>query len=263
MTRRDYVTRRDYDGWIAECAALATACRYPIQDAMINDSVGLILGTSQYAAFESGMWSREPYEIFAIFEAINEPAVQGLPQDALPWAEFGGLCDKIMIVHPGKFCSPHLHPRKTEYYEVVLGEMDLFYAPEIIDDPELGVSKDDLITAYPIQPGLAWPDDIVLPEGREKTYQHLTNYRRLKPGDPKFVMPRKHLHAFGCPKDARTPVVIRENSTYSHEPTEVGRETLLEIWQHIHDNTFLLEEINQGRLVNNIVEEQGRLEEVG
>lgn len=251
---RDYVTRRDYDAWISECAALAVACGYPLQDTMINDSTGLILGPSQYEAFENGMWSREPCEIFAIFEALNEPAIQGLPQAALHWAEFSGLCDKLMIVHPGKFCSPHLHPRKTEYYEVVLGDMDVFYAPEILEDPALGISKEDLVVSYPVQPGSAWPDNIVLPKGREHTYERLTQYRRLKPGDPKFVMPRKYLHAFGCPKDARTPVVIRENSTYSHEPTDVGRETLLEAWQHIHDNTFLLEEINKGRLRNNIAE---------
>lgn len=253
MSTRDYVTRREYDAWISECTALAVACGYPLQDEMINDNTGLILGPSQYAAFESGMWSRKPFEIFAIFEALNEPAVQGLPKDAMPFAEFGGLCDKLMIVHPGKFCSPHLHPRKTEYYEVVLGEMDVFYAPDIIDDPNLGIVKDDIILSHPVQEGLAWPDNILLPEGREHTYEHLTQYRCLKPGDPKFVMPRKYLHAFGCPKDARTPVVIRENSTYSHEPTDVGRERLLEAWQHIHDNIFLLEEINEGRLTNNIV----------
>lgn len=254
MPQRDYVTRREYGAWIAECAALAIACRYPIQDAMLNDSTGLILGPSQYEAFNNGMWSREPYEIFAIFESLNEPATEGLPRGALAWAEFGGLCDKLMIVHPGKFCSPHLHPRKTEYYEVVLGEMDLFYAPEIVEDPELGISKEGLVVTYPIQPGSAWPDSIVLPTGREHTYERLSSYRRLKPGDPKFVVPRKYLHAFGCPKDARSPVVIRENSTYSHEPTDAGRASLLEAWQHIHDNTFLLEEINWGRLANNIVE---------
>ena len=125
---RDYVTRREYDAWIAECAALAIACGYPIQDAMINDSTGLVLGTDQYEAFVNGMWSREPYEVFAIFEAMNEPAVDGLPRDAMAWAEYGGLCDKLMIVHPGKFCSAHFHWRKTEYYEVVLGEMDVFYS---------------------------------------------------------------------------------------------------------------------------------------
>ena len=42
---RDYVTRREYDDWINECAALAIACGYPVQDSMINDSTGLVLGT--------------------------------------------------------------------------------------------------------------------------------------------------------------------------------------------------------------------------
>ncbi len=125
---RTYVTRKEYDAWIAECAALAVACGYPVQESMINDNTGLILGESQNAAFENGMWSREPFELFAIFEAVNEPAVTGLPKGGLEYAEYGGLCDKLLIVHPGKFCSPHLHLRKTEYYEVVLGEMDLFYA---------------------------------------------------------------------------------------------------------------------------------------
>ena len=141
---RDYVTRREYDDWISECAALALACGYPVQDSMINDGTGIIFGDDQYEVFVNGMWSREPYETFAIFESMNEPAVDGLPRGAMEYAEFGGLCDKLMIVHPGKFCSAHFHWRKTEYYEVVLGEMDVFYAPEIIDFPELGVVGADV-----------------------------------------------------------------------------------------------------------------------
>ena len=149
------------------------------------------------------MWSREPFEVFAIFESMNEPAVDGLPTVAMEYADFGGLCDKLMIVHPGKFCSAHFHWRKTEYYEVVLGEMDVFYAPEIIDFPELGVVAADVIQRTPMPQGDAWPDDIVLPKGREQYWELLTSYRRLKKGDPKFLMPRKHLHGFGCP--ARCP----------------------------------------------------------
>ncbi len=114
------------------------------------------------------MWSREPYEVFAIFESINEPAVDGLPKDAMAWAEYGGLCDKLMIVHPGKFCSAHFHWRKTEYYEVVLGEMDVFYAHEVIDFPELGVVADETIQRTPMPKGDPWPDDIILPKGREE-----------------------------------------------------------------------------------------------
>ena len=147
-------------------AALAIACGYPVQDSMINDSTGLILGDDQYEAFVNGIWSREPYELFAIFESMNEPAVDGLPEAAMEYADFGGLCDKIMIVHPGKFCSAHFHWRKTEYYEVVLGEMNLFYAPEIIDFPDLGIVGADVIrqSRCPRDP---WPDDIVLPgDGR-------------------------------------------------------------------------------------------------
>jgi len=252
---RNYVTRREYDAWISECAALALACGYPVQDSMINDNTGLILGEDQYEAFTNGMWSREAYELFAIFEALNEPAIIGLANDALAWAEFGGLCDKLIIVHPGKFCSPHLHWRKTEYYEIVLGEMDLFYSPEIIDIPELGVSRADVISASVMEKGDPWPDDIVLPKGREESYRLLTAYKRLKPGDPKFVMHRKHLHAFGCPRNARTPVVIRENSTYSHEPTTTSKGHLFTAWQHIHDNAFLHPGVNEGRLANNIREE--------
>ena len=67
-------------------------------------------------------------------------------------------------------------------------------------------------------------------------------------------MPRKHLHGFGCPRDARTPLVIRENSGYSHEPTAVGKAGLLPEWQHIHDNHFLAEAANAGRLANDIRE---------
>ena len=82
----------------------------------------------------------------------------------------------------------------------------------------------------------------------------LTEYVCLRPGDPKFVMHRKHLHAFGCPADAKTPVVIREGSAYSHEPTATSKDTLLKAWQGIHDNGFLLEGLDEGRLKNNIVE---------
>lgn len=251
---RDHVTRREYDAWISECAALGVACGYPIQDSMINDNTGLILGTDQYEAFVNGMWSREPFEVFAIFESMNEPAVDGLPQDAMPWAEFGGLCDKLMIVHPGKFCAPHLHWRKTEYYEVVLGEMDVFYNPTILSMPELGISPSDVIQTRPMPKGDPWPEGIVLPKGREESYRLLTSYRRLRKGDPKFLMPRKHLHAFGCPPDARVPLVIRENSGYSHEPTATGKSHLLEAWQHIHDNAFLSPAASSGRLSNDIRE---------
>ena len=161
--------------------------------------------------------------MFAIFESMNEPAIDGLPRAAMEYAEFGGLCDKIMIVHPGKFCSAHFHWRKTEYYEVVLGEMDLFYSPEIIDFPDLGIIGADVIQRTPMPEGDPWPDDVVLAAGREEAWRQLTSYKRLRKGDPKFLMPRKHLHGFGCPADARTPLVVRENSGYSHEPTEVGK----------------------------------------
>ncbi len=254
MATRNYVTRREYDAWIAECAALAIACGYPVQDDMINDNTGLVFGEDQYEAFVNGMWSREPYEVFAIFQALNEPAVKGLPEGAMEWAEYGGLCDKLMIVHPGKFCSPHIHWRKTEFYEVVLGEMDLFYCAEIVEDERLGVTNQGFIES-PMPKGERWPERIVLPRGREHTYEKLTEYRCLRPGDPKFVMHRKHLHAFGCPRDARTPVVIREGSAYSHEPTATGKSALLERWRHIHDNGFLLEGLDEGRLKNNIREE--------
>lgn len=251
---RDYITRREYDAWISECAALALACKYPVQPDMINDNTGLVFGVDQYEAFVNGIWSREPYEVFAIFQALNEPAIHGLPKGGLEWAQYGGLCDKLMIVHPGKFCSPHLHWRKTEFYEVVLGEMELYYAPEILEDERLHVSKKDLILSPPMPRGEKRPKTVVLPRGREHTYNKLTQYRRLKVGEPKFVMHRKHLHAFGCPKDALTPVVIREGSAYSHEPTATGKSTLLKDWQHIHDNGFLLEGLDESRLANRIRE---------
>ena len=251
---RNYVTRKEYDAWINECAALATACRYPIQDDMINDNTGLVFGEDQYEAFANGIWSREPYEVFAIFQALNEPAIHGLPDGSMEWAQFGGLCDKLMIVHPGKFCSPHLHWRKTEFYEIVLGEMDLFYAPQIIEDERLQVTRDGLIDSHPMPRGEKRPDYVVLPRGREHPYEQLTEFRKLVPGDRKFVMHRKHLHAFGCPPDARTPVVIREGSAYSHEPTATGKDSILAAWQQIHDNGFLLEGLDESRLANNIQE---------
>ena len=254
MSTRNHITRREYNDWVAECAALAIACGYPIQREMLHDSVGLIMGSDQYQAFENGLWSREAYEMFAIFEGLNEPAIEGMPRSAMAWAEYGGLCDKLMIVHPGKFCSPHYHWRKTEYYEVVLGEMDVFYAPEIYDDGQLEIPFSEMINNRTMPKGQPWPDRIVLPQGREHSYERLTEYVCLRPGDPKFVVHRKHLHAFGCPRDALTPVVIREVSNYSHEPTTVGKSNLLESWAHIHDNNFLHPGLNESRLHNNIVE---------
>ena len=251
---RTHVTRREYDAWISECTALAVAVGYPVQDPMINDNTGIVLGDDQYEAFVNGMWSREPYEVLAIFEALNEPAVEGLPAEGMAWAEYGGLCDKLMIVHPGKFCSPHFHWRKTEAYEVVLGEMDLFYNHEIVEDPDRGVVRNDLVRRAAMPAGSAWPTDIMLPAGRHDTYRLLPDYRRLRPGSPKFVMHRKHLHAFGCPRDARTPLVIRENSGYSHEPTDTGAAHLLPEWSHIHDNCFMCEQANSSRLTNRILE---------
>lgn len=255
---RTYVTRREYDAWISECYALAVACGYPVRPEMSNDNTGLVFGEDQYEAFVNGMWSREPYEVFAIFQALNEPAIEGLPDTpaTMELAQFGGLCEKLMIVHPGKFCSPHLHWRKTEFYEVVLGAMDLFYAPFIIEDERLGVSRRDRIYSGPMHRGERWlGSGIPLPHGRAQTYELLASYQRLKPGDPKFVMHRLHLHAFGCPRDAKTPVVIREGSAYSHEPTASGKSSLLSSWQHIHDNGFLLKGLSEARLQNNIREE--------
>jgi hypothetical protein len=251
---RTHVTRREYDAWISECVALAIACGYPVQDDMINDNSGLVFGDDQYEAFVNGMWSREPYEVFAIFQALNEPAIHGLPDvdNAMELAQFGGLCDKLMIVHPGKFCPAHLHWRKTEFYEVVLGEMELYYAPDLVEDERLAITKKGLIRSHSMPRGKRRPDSVVLPKGREQCWELLTEYRVLRPGDPKFVMHRKHLHAFGCPRAARTPVVIREGSAYSHEPTAAGKSSLLESWQHIHDNGFLLEGLDEGRLKNNI-----------
>lgn len=251
---RDYVTRQEYDAWVNECAALVVACGYPVRDSMVNDNSGVIFGPDQYAVFERGMWSREPFETIALFDSINEPAVDGLPKAAMEFAEFGGLCEKLIVVHPGKFCSAHLHWRKTEYYEVVLGEADVFYAPEIIDFPELGVIASEVIERTPMPKGDPWPAEIRLAKGREKAWQLLTSYQRVRKGDPKFVVPRKHLHGFGCPADARTPLIIRENSTYNHEPTESSKADLLPEWQHIHDNAFMHAGVAESRLGTDIRE---------
>jgi hypothetical protein len=251
---RDYVTRQEYDSWINECAALAVACGFPIRDSMVNDNSGVIFGADQYAAFDKGMWSREPYEAIAIFDSINEPAIEGLPHAAMDFAEYGGLCEKLIVVHPGKFCSAHLHWRKTEYYEVVLGEADILYAPEIVDFPDLGVNAAEVIERTPMPQGDPRPSAVRLPEGREQAWALLTSYQRVRKGDPKFVVPRKHLHGFGCPADARTPLVIRENSTYNHEPTEASKAGQLPEWQHIHDNAFMHPGVAESRLGNNIRE---------
>lgn len=247
---RTYVTRREYDEWISEAASLGISLRYPVTEEMVNDSAGIVFGEDQYQVFEKGLWGRDPYEVMVIFEALNESAVDGLPAGSEAFSEYSGLCDKLMILHPGNFCPPHFHKRKTEAYEVVLGEMDVFYNPEpyLVEEGDLRYGS--------VPQGQAWPDNVALPKGRESSYEKLTSYVRLKPGDPKFVMPRKHLHTFRCPQDARTPLVVREVSTYSHEPTEhaVGVEAPLPSWAGIHDNTFLSEAANTGRLTTNIVE---------
>jgi len=243
---RAYVTRREYDEWLNEAAALARALRYPITEGMVNDSAGIVFGDDQYDAFARGLWSREPYEVMVIFESLNEPAVDGLPAGAAPYSEFGGLCDKLMIVHPGKFCPPHFHRRKTESYEVLMGEMEVFYRPEPVE-----VADDvPVLSGSPMPPGSPWPEGVALPAGRADSYRELTSYLRLRPGDPKFVMHRKHLHTFRCPSDSPVPLVVREISTYSHEPTEAvaGKVAPLPQWEGLHDNTFLAEAANTGRL---------------
>jgi hypothetical protein len=243
------VTRREYDEWLSEAASLARALRYPITPDMVNDSAGIVFGDDQYEAFSRGLWSREPYEVMVIFEALNEPAVDGLPAGGAAHAEYGGLCDKLMIVHPGKFCPPHYHQRKTESYEVVLGEMDVFYSARPV-----AIGDDEPLAFRPMPAGDAWPAGVALPAGREDSYAELTSYVRLRPGDPKFVMHRKHLHAFRCPEDSPVPLVVREISTYSHEPTEHAHDkpAPLPSWAGVHDNTFVAPAANSGRLMTAI-----------
>lgn len=227
-----------------ENAALATALGFPVQPSMLNEGTGIVFGDDQYEAFGSGLWSGDPYELMIIFEALNEPAIDGLPATADDFAEFGGLCDKLMIVHPGKFCPPHYHPRKTECYEVVMGEMELFYAAE----PEK--ADDERLVARPMPQGDPWPDNVALPAGREDSYTDLTSFKRIRKGDPKFTMHRRHLHAFRCPPDSPVPLVVREISTYSHEPTAAvaGRPAVWEPWSTINDNVFVSEGAKGGRL---------------
>lgn len=246
---RDHVSRREYDEWLNEAASLGLALRYPITPEMVNDSAGIIFGDDQYAAFENGIWSREAFEMMVIFESLNEPAVDGLPSAASPYSDYSGLCDKLMIVHPGKFCPPHFHQRKTESYEVVFGEMEVFYDPTPVD-----AGDGEPLVFSPMAQGESWPQGVSLPVGREESYEKLTSYVLLKAGDPKFVMHRKHLHTFRCPPDSKVPLVVREVSTYSHEPTEAAADTMAPLphWDQIHDNAFVSPAANTGRLVTNI-----------
>ena len=165
---RDYVTRREYDDWINECAALAIACGYPMQDSMINDSTGLVLGSDQYEAFVNGMWSREPYEVFAIFESMNEPAMDGLPKDGWAWAEFGGLCDKLMIVASGQVL---FGPLPLAQDRVLRGRPRrdgrlLFRRGDRLPRARRSGRRD--IQRTPMPKGDPWPDEIVLAKGREE-----------------------------------------------------------------------------------------------
>ncbi|QWW19111.1 hypothetical protein I6B53_08280 [Schaalia sp. 19OD2882] len=247
---RSYVTRREYDEWVRGAASLARALRYPVTEAMVNDSVGIVFGDDQYDAFEKGLWEPTAYEVMIIFEAINQAAVDGLPAGAAPYSEYSGLCDKLMILHPGKYCASHYHLRKTECYEVVMGSMDVFYGPTTLNP-----RQEELLEFEAMPIGSPWPEGVELPAGREESYADLTSYVRLEAGDPKFVMHRKHLHAFRCPPDSPVPLVVREVSTYSHEPTEAAHDkpVPLETWSGLHDNTFLAPEANAGRLVTKIV----------
>lgn len=247
---RDHITRREYTEWLNEAAALGKALRYPIDADMINDSAGIVFGDDQYEAFTNGIWSREPYEVMIIFESLNEPAVDGLPREGAQWAEYSGLCDKLMIVHPGKFCPPHYHQRKTESYEVVLGSMEVFYSPAPVQ-----IDGVDPLTWRGMPEGSPWPDDVALPPGREESYRELTSYVRLEAGDPKFVMHRQHLHAFRCAPESPLPLVVREVSTFSHEPTEhaVDNDAPLPSWAGLHDNDFVSPSANTGRLVTRII----------
>lgn len=246
--RRAFITRREYDEWVNEAAALALALNYPVQPEMVNEGTGIVFGASQYAAFEKGLWSREAYEVMIILESLNEAAINGLPAGASAYAEYGGVCDKLMIVHPGMFCPPHFHPRKSETYEVVLGEMEVFYDAEPVD------WQANALVNTPMPQGSAWPDDVRLPEGREESYAKLTSFARLRRGEAKFIMHRQHLHAFRCPPESRVPLVVREISTYSHEPTEAvgGKIAPLPEWATINDNVFISESANVGRLAINI-----------
>ena len=246
---RDHVTRREYREWLMEAASLARALRYPITDDMVNDSAGIVFGQDQYRAFENGLWSGDPYEMMIIFESLNEAAVDAMPKAGGAFAEYGGLCDKLMIVHPGKFCPPHYHLRKTESYEVVFGSMEVFYS-----NTSVNPNDEELLEFSPMLEGGNWPDGVTLPEGREESYEQLTSYVRLEAGDPKFVMHRKHLHAFRCPADAKVPAVIREVSTYSHEPTEHAHDKAVPLpsWAGLHDNDFLTPAANTGRLTTTI-----------
>lgn len=249
---RNYITRKEYDAWMHECESLALALRYPMTPDMVNDSAGIVFGNDQYEAFNKGLWSGDPYELMVIFQSLNEAAVSGLPVEAAKYAEYAGLCDKIMIVHPGKFCPPHFHERKTESYEVMLGSMDLFYRPEPVK-----IGDEPVFSFHEMEEGDPWPEEVALPLGREESYKELTSYKRIEAGDPKFVMQRKHLHTFRCPPDAKTPLCVREVSTYSHEPTADQKNTPVPIpsWMGLHDNTFLSPSANTGRLVQNIRED--------
>ena len=244
------ITRQKYWQWVNDAAALATALGYPVQPTMINEGTGIVFGDDQYEAFTAGLWSGEAFEVMVILEALNEPAIDGLPAAGGEFAEFGGLCDKLMILHPGKFCPSHFHPRKTESYEVVLGEMDLFYSPSPVE------AHDERLVSAAMPEGGRWPDEVALPSGRENSYAALTSYRRLRKGDPKFVMHRRHLHAFRCPPESTVPLVVREISTYSHEPTAAmaDRAPVAERWSKINDNVFLSEAAGSGRLAANFLD---------
>lgn len=249
----DSVTRQQYDEWIAHARAAALLAGYPVDDSMVNDNTGLIF--ADYGGFEKGLWSGEPHERFVIFQSVNEPAVAGMPKSGMNAAEYGGLCDKCMVLFPGQFCSVHYHIRKTEYYVVMAGEMVVLYSRERAPEAKFEDGTNEELIPTPLMPaGEPLPAGTPLPAGREKSYDIVRqNTIRLKPGDPRFIVHRKTPHAFFCPHDAKVPTVIHEISGYSHEPTASGKDTLLKDWQHIHDNAFIHPGLAEARLENNIV----------
>jgi hypothetical protein len=250
----DYITRRQYNDWISEARAAALLCGYPVDDSMVNDNTGLIFG--DYEGLDNGLWAGngESHERFVIFQSVNNPAVEGMPKEAFVGAQYGGLCDKCMVLFPGQFCSVHYHVRKTEYYIVMGGEMVVLYSQDRAPGGEYEDGTNaDLIDTAKLPAGTPLTAGTPLPKGREKSYEVVQdNTSILKPGDPRFLLPRKTPHAFFCPHDAKVPTVIHEVSCYSHEPTTSGKDTLLKDWQHIHDNVFLHPGIKEARLANNI-----------
>ena len=98
------------------------------------------------------------------------------------------------------------------------------------------------------------PAGIRLPAGREQAWELLHVLPAPASRRPQVRRAAQAPAWLRLPPDARTPLIIRENSTYNHEPTESSKGGAMPEWQHIHDNAFMHPGVAESRLGTDIRE---------